>query len=903
MTYTPIVWLLFISALVNGGLAYHTRQYQDVPSVKPFRFMMWCTAIWAFLYGISISLTTFPPKLFFINLIYIPALLSVVASLALALEYTGNITWLTRQRLVLLLIPPVIFVALAFTSQSHQLWRYDYQLVWSGVVPVIVASKGLLYWFYILYMLGVSFASFAVLVTSFRYRTLYFRNTILLTIGMLIPDVVGTLYVLGLTPVRGFDWTSTSFIWTGLVYIWAVLRGRLFDVTPLARNTLIEHIDDLMIVLNRDGLVSDYNRAAQNTLALSPATIGSSPTNLSEPWNGIFQEHAETNTIKEKEVVVSDRTYELDITTIPGEGSNIVGRVFLFRDITRRKQAEVEERKQRILAEALRETSQALNSTLEYDGVLERILKIVGHVVPTDSANICLLSENGTLNYVHFYGYEKHQISKDELATLKFSLMNSLIFKQVAETGEPLIISDTYAYPDWIVTTSGSWIRSYAVMPIRIKEKVVGFLNLDSAVVGMYTPEHLQNLRAFADQVAIAVENARLFDALGTEITERKMVEFKIRYQNDRLNALHAITFELLKHHKLEDLLDVILIRAADLLESPFGLLDEIDGDELVIKATTDMTASLKGLRVSMAEANLSAKTIETREPQVIQDYSDWVNRMLRHDPYQLKAVLNIPISIGENVVGVIALARVQAGKPYTDEEIEVMKSFAQLAALAIDNASLFASAQKELAQKFRAEDELRNANQVLKFQLEAIENLQSELREQAIRDPLTGLYNRRYLTEALEREFARARRESYPISFVMIDIDHFKDINDSFGHPAGDAILQRLATLILSQTRIGDIVCRYGGEEFLVVLPNVSSEIAYQITERWRLSFMGLTLPLTLGARKATISCGISIFPEHGEGGAVLISLADKAMYQAKAAGRNRVIIWSGFKDDDSAQ
>ncbi len=902
MTYTPIVWLLFISALVNAGLAYHTRQYQDVPSVKPFRFMMWCTAVWAFLYGIATSLTALSPKLFFNNLIYIPALLSVIASLALALEYTGNIAWLTRRRLVFLLMPPILFVALAFTSQFHHLWRYDHQLIWSSAVPVIVASKGILYWFYILYMLGISFASFAMLVTSFRYRTLYFRNTIILTIGMLIPDVVGTLYVLNLTPVRGFDWTSTSFIWTGLIYIWAVLRGRLFDVAPLGRNTLIEHIEDLMIVLNRDGLVSDYNRAAQNALALSPVTIGSSPTNLGEPWGGIFQCYARTNSIKD-EIVVSGSTYELNITSIPGGGSNILGRIFLFRDITRRKQAEIEERKQRILAEALRETSQALNSTLDYDGVLESILKIVGHVVPTDSANICLLSEDGTLNYVHFYGYEKYQISKDELSTLKFSLMNSSIFRHVAETGEPLIISDTYAHPGWIVTTSGAWIRSYAIMPIRIKEKVVGFLNLDSAVTGMYTPEHLHNLRAFADQVAVAVENARLFDALGTEINERKLVETRIRYQNDRLNALHVITFELLKHHKLEDLLDVLLIRAADLLESPFGLLGEVDGDEFVVKATTEMTSSLNGSRVSMKEAKLSAKTIETRQPQVIADYSAWSERMSIHAPYQLKAVLNIPISIGETVVGVIALARIQPGMPYTDEEIEVMNSFAQLAALAIDNASLFASAQNELVQKFRAEDELRNANQVLKFQLEAIETLQAELREQAIRDPLTGLYNRRYLTEALEREFARALREKYPISFVMIDIDHFKDINDSFGHPAGDAILQRLATLIQSQTRIGDIVCRYGGEEFLVVLPNVSTEIAYQITERWRLSFMGLTLPIGLGSRKASISCGISIYPLHGEGGAELISLADKAMYQAKAAGRNRVIIWSGVGDENSAR
>lgn len=892
MVYTPFVWLLLFSSLINGGVAYYTQRYADVPSARPFRFMMWCASLWAFLYGISITIDRFDLKLFIINLIYIPAPLAAIACLALALEYTGHGKWLSRRKLALLFIPVVCFIALAFTGHSHHLWRYDYQLIWSGTVPILSSSKGIGYWAFVAYMLALTLSAFIILLDSLRHQTFHTRSTIVLSIGILIPTVTGTLFVFGLTPIPSFDWTSISFIGAGMLYIWAVTRGGLFDVTPLARNTLVEYLEDPMIILNKSGLIVDFNRAAQNALALTPAKIGSSLNSLSKPWSQIFHHHAETSSSKE-EVSIQDRSYELSITPIQTSQSGLIGRIFLFRDITERKQAEKMERKQRSLSEALYETSQALTSTLEFNDVLDQILKNVGRVVPTDSANIALLDKEGILHYVHFHGYEQHQISLDEIKTVSFSVDTSAIFKRITETNEPYIIPDTHSHPDWTVIPSGAWIRSYAGMPIRVHNKVIGFLNLDSSTPGLYTLEHLDSLKAFANQAAIAVENARLFNALHTEVGERKVIEEKIRYQNKQLNALHQITFELLSHHELEDLLDTILMRASELLESPIGMLGYIEGDDLLVKATTKLVEPQKGIRIPIRDARLSAKAIETRQPQTIDDYSTWKERLLIHDPYNWRAVANIPILLNNNVVGVIGLGRNIPGYTYTEDDIEVMKSFAQLAALAIDNTQLFKSAQNELAEKIRVEEELRNANQILQFQLEAIEKLRSELREQAIRDPLTGLYNRRYLAEILERELARAHREKYPVGFVMIDIDHFKQINDTFGHDIGDTILRKLAALLTEHTRIDDIVCRYGGEEFLVILPKITPELTYEITERWRTSFMDATLPLTLKDHRITLSCGITHYPIHSKNGEELINLADKSLYQAKTAGRNQAVIW----------
>ncbi|HNK62446.1 MAG TPA: diguanylate cyclase [Anaerolineales bacterium] len=833
MTYTPFVWLLIVSALINGGLAYYTRKYRDVPSIRPFRFMMWCAALWALLYGVSASLVYFPHKLFIINLIYIPALLSSISFLALALEYTGHGAWLDRRRLAQLLFPPVIFILLAFTSEYHTLWRYNYHLIWSGSVPVIIATKGAVYWIYIAYMLGLSLASFAILITSFRSRSLYFRSTLILITGLLIPVIVGTLYVFGLTPVRGFDWTSTSFIWMGISYLWAVLRGRLFDVTPLARNTLVEFIEDLMIVVNRDGVVVDYNHAAQAAIGLSPSTIGRSPNSLPQPWNYIFQRHPRAENMQE-EVMVEDITYNLNITSVRDDWGNITGRIFLFRNISQRKQIELQERK-------------------------------LSRAVEQSPASIIITDLTGQIEYVNRHFTEMTGYGMEE------AIGNNPRMLRSGRTPP-----DTYRQL-WEALGSGrQWRGEF------INRRKNGDLYHESATIS-----------------AITDANGNITHYLGVQedVTDLIQNEARLRYQNDRLNALYNITFDLLKRHKVEDLLDAILQKATDLLASPFGILDSIEGDTLIVKSATEMSAPLLGDRILMEDSPLAYLAVQTREPQVIHDYSEWAKRLRRHDAYQLRAVLNMPIMINDEVVGVISLGRTQPDVLYSNEEIEVMKSFAQLAALAIDNARLFAAAQVELVEKVQAEEDLREANETLRFQIGEIRTLQSKLREQAIRDPLTGLYNRRYLDETLEREISRAARNVYPISFVMIDIDHFKRINDTFGHPAGDAVLQKLAAMLIGQTRIGDIICRYGGEEFLVVLPNVTTDIAYQITERWRLSFMGSTLPLKFGNTRATISCGISVFPEHGNSSADLIALADKAMYRAKQTGRNRVAIWPDHK------
>lgn len=170
---------------------------------------------------------------------------------------------------------------------------------------------------------------------------------------------------------------------------------------------------------------------------------------------------------------------------------------------------------------------------------------------------------------------------------------------------------------------------------------------------------------------------------------------------------------------------------------------------------------------------------------------------------------------------------------------------------------------------------------------------LRETLRQQSIRDPLTGLFNRRYLEETLEREVYRATRSGAPVGIIMLDVDYFKRVNDTFGHEAGDAVLQAVGQLLRTHVRAEDIPCRYGGEEFTLILPGASVEVAAQRAEALRAKAEGLQVSAAgqpLGDIR--LSLGVAVLPVHGATGLGVLQAADAALYQAKHAGRNRVVV-----------
>jgi diguanylate cyclase len=186
---------------------------------------------------------------------------------------------------------------------------------------------------------------------------------------------------------------------------------------------------------------------------------------------------------------------------------------------------------------------------------------------------------------------------------------------------------------------------------------------------------------------------------------------------------------------------------------------------------------------------------------------------------------------------------------------------------------------------------ELQENKRSLQRQLDEIHALQAQLSEAANRDALTGLHNRRYLESTMEREIERCRRDGAPLALVLVDVDHFKRINDSFGHPAGDAVLVHVAALLQAGARAGDVVCRYGGEEFLLVMPGMDLATATGRAHDFRAALASGPVRFDCHEIHATLSIGTASFPEHGTTPRELVGCVDAALYRAKKEGRNLVV------------
>ncbi len=508
-------------------------------------------------------------------------------------------------------------------------------------------------------------------------------------------------------------------------------------------------------------------------------------------------------------------------------------------------QAEEAERHQRTLAEALHDTASALNSTLNLEEVLDRILANLEIVVPKVAANIAMVDEDGTLRFVRWRGYDA--AGEEFLRTLREPLSEGPTYMWMAETGEPAIISDTWLDKRWLVHEPNAWIRSYAGAPIRIKGKTQGFINLDSGEPDTFTPNLSYSLHVFADQAAIAIENARLYDAVHHRAEEMSIlyrIGLTLTTGREMGNILISLFDECRQVLPIDMFSVAIYEPGTGQIEVPLyynqGEYEEIAPRDILTQP---------GLTGEVIRQRRTIYLPDTLSGTVEQDY-----KIERHDNPPARSYVGVPLILLDKVVGVIAMEKLEA-HAYTYEQISLLETIATQAAIAVQNMRLY-----------------------------------DQMKQMAITDSVTGLFSRRHFSDLGRSEVERALRYDRSLSVLMVDIDHFKRVNDSFGHNAGDQVLQKVAQVCSQALRATDIVGRWGGEEFVIALPEADREGAALIGERIRRMMAETEMHITHQSLRVTISIGVATLRRSGMSLEALIDAADQALYLAKQSGRNQV-------------
>ncbi|MGB8251746.1 MAG: diguanylate cyclase, partial [Anaerolineaceae bacterium] len=287
--------------------------------------------------------------------------------------------------------------------------------------------------------------------------------------------------------------------------------------------TVIDNMSDAMVLIDTEGKVVDLNENVLSLFrvnrekALHEFNLSefSAPKKNQKELSKYFFRAMEGENVSfdwEARRPTDNSTFDVEVSMKRIRLNNQQLVVISIRDLSERKRVEAAEHEQRVLAEALKNTAGALSSTLELDEVFDRILKNVGKVVPHDAVNLMLI-ENGIARIVHSHGYQKLGML-NYIRNIRFEVDKIPNLRSMIESGNPIIIPDVSKSPDWVLPVGIKWIQSYAGAPIRIRGTVIGFLQLDSGTPDFFKKEHSERLQAFADQAAVAIENARLYGEL-----------------------------------------------------------------------------------------------------------------------------------------------------------------------------------------------------------------------------------------------------------------------------------------------------------------------------------------------------------------------------------------------------
>ncbi|MFZ5920324.1 MAG: diguanylate cyclase [Chloroflexota bacterium] len=477
--------------------------------------------------------------------------------------------------------------------------------------------------------------------------------------------------------------------------------------------------------------------------------------------------------------------------------------------------------------------------------LLGNAVQIIDDVLHPDFFGVGLVDESlGVLRI-----YRSTRFMRGERLT--FPLGRGVAGK-VIETGQPCRIADVAADPVYFSVNQGT--RSELCVPLKVGNRVIGMINLESTQPNFFSEEDESLMMTFAGQLATSIERARLFQA-----------EQRQREEAETLREAGAVVAATLRQDEaieliLQQLARVVPYDSASVMlwfeERPGsgeGYLEIVGG-----RGWADPSVVI-GMRFQVPGDNPNTIVIRERQPYILTSAA-LVHSEFHKKPHDhIQSWLGVPLIVGDRMIGMLAVDNTIQSF-YTPDHARLVTAFANQVAIAVENARLF-----------------------------------GRIEQLAIIDSLTGLYNRRHFIELAGTEFQRARRYQRPLALILFDSDHFKKVNDTYSHAAGDQVLQAIAGHCRDAMRNVDIMGRYGGEEFIILLPENDIRGAATVAERLRRCVAERPIQTDRAAVYITISLGIAGLSDDCPDLGALLEQADAAMYAAKSSGRNRVEAYRG--------
>src|SRR3984957_13625841 len=479
----------------------------------------------------------------------------------------------------------------------------------------------------------------------------------------------------------------------------------------------------------------------------------------------------------------------------------------------------------------LYDAGQAVLSTFDLDEVLQRILEIAHDYFHLRNVAIVLLDQQSQQLYV------RSQIGWDEGQDKVLLPPGQGIMAAAALKKQPVYAPDVSKDPRYFCSAKST--RSELAIPLMVRDEMGGVLDCQSDRVNHFDNETIDLLTLFSTQASIALQNARLYS---------------LEQQRARqLQAINAIAQQTTAVLDLEELLS----RVCGLIQNAF----QVSHVSLFLREDHDLVlrAHHGTLTPRIPQGGRFPASAEPWS-RILSASGTLLEKDLRGPAANTKFFVEsasricIPLVSFGQTLGVLALDSDKADT-FRDGDLQSLESVADICATAIQNAHY----------------------------VERVKQL-------AYLDGLTGIFNRRFFELRIAEEIERARRHSMSLAVIMTDIDQFKKLNDEFGHLLGDEVLRQVSSLFHQQLRKMDVVCRYGGEEFAILLIQTNAQHAMGVAEKLRRMVESWQFPGV--PRMVTVSAGVAAFPEHGASRDEIVRAADTALYAAKQAGRNRVLL-----------